>query len=258
VSDHRGCVDEHGFTLVEMLAAIVIMGLVLAPLCTAFMQAMTLIPANGARTQAATDADRLQTTLGNDITQAQLINIYKAPAATGVVTPAGDNKAALQHVPWANSWAYLDVVAPYATVPCVIAASTVVADFISTTTWDGTEDYKLNPTTSVGGHKWHGYVTRVHFIPVNASWAKVEIHRWDSLTDFANSANNVTLADEGGSYLSGYCKAGETDVANAQVSKPTGTAKNETVRAAFRLHANADPTSVRASYTVEATVRTQG
>jgi prepilin-type N-terminal cleavage/methylation domain-containing protein len=63
---------ERGFTMVEVVTVVVIMGLVIAPLCMALTQAMNLIPQSSARAQAATDNDRLLATFSDDVAQTQV------------------------------------------------------------------------------------------------------------------------------------------------------------------------------------------
>jgi prepilin-type N-terminal cleavage/methylation domain-containing protein len=67
----RGTRSDDGYTLVEMIAAIVIMGLVIAPLCTAMIQSMKLVPTSGDRAQVATDSDRMVRQFSNDVGNAQ-------------------------------------------------------------------------------------------------------------------------------------------------------------------------------------------
>ena len=59
--------DERGFTLVELLTAIVVLGLIMAPLTMAVVQAMRVVPQSNTRTGVATDAARLLTTFTRDI-----------------------------------------------------------------------------------------------------------------------------------------------------------------------------------------------
>ena len=63
---------ERGFTMVEVVTVVVIMGLVIAPLCIALTQAMNLIPQSSARAQAATDNVRLLSTFSDDVAQTQI------------------------------------------------------------------------------------------------------------------------------------------------------------------------------------------
>ncbi|HET9729451.1 MAG TPA: hypothetical protein VFR41_08535 [Acidimicrobiia bacterium] len=68
----RAAGDEAGLTLVEMLATIIIMGLIIGPLSMAMVEALNIIPQSGQRTQSATDYSRLQQALADDASQAQL------------------------------------------------------------------------------------------------------------------------------------------------------------------------------------------
>ncbi|GIU90683.1 MAG: hypothetical protein KatS3mg010_1782 [Acidimicrobiia bacterium] len=62
---------ESGFTLVEMITSIVLMGIVIAPLGIAFTQAITLVPENKARTDAAIDRTFLLNRFSDDLANAQ-------------------------------------------------------------------------------------------------------------------------------------------------------------------------------------------
>ena len=73
---------ERGFTLVETIATVVIMGLVMGPLAMTVVQALNLVPQSGQTTQNATDNQRVLTQFADDIAQAQLLvqyNPWSAP-----------------------------------------------------------------------------------------------------------------------------------------------------------------------------------
>ena len=61
--------DEDGYTLVELLATVVIMGIVMAPLSMVVVQSLTLVPQAGARTHSA-------------IAHQRIINQFATDAAT--------------------------------------------------------------------------------------------------------------------------------------------------------------------------------
>ena len=60
-----------GFTVLEVVMAIVIMGLIVTPLSMALVQATNLVPESGERTQHATDTARLITIFNDDVAQMQ-------------------------------------------------------------------------------------------------------------------------------------------------------------------------------------------
>ncbi len=68
--------------MTELIATIVIMGLVIAPLCTALMQSLNLVSTTGDRTQLATDADRAIKLFSDDVADAQTIYNAAAGATT--------------------------------------------------------------------------------------------------------------------------------------------------------------------------------
>jgi hypothetical protein len=86
-ASRRAPTAEDGLTLTELIATIVIMGLVMAPLCTAFIQALKMIPQSGTRTQVATDNDRLLLAFSDDVAQTQLwVNQANTPGITATNT----------------------------------------------------------------------------------------------------------------------------------------------------------------------------
>lgn len=64
---------ERGFTLVETIAVVVILGLIVVPLCTTMTQVLTLVPQSGRRTSSATDLSRLGQVFSDDVAQAQAV-----------------------------------------------------------------------------------------------------------------------------------------------------------------------------------------
>jgi prepilin-type N-terminal cleavage/methylation domain-containing protein len=114
---------ERGFTLVEVVTTIVIMGLVMAPLCSALIQAMNLIPASSARTQVATDTDRMVSQFSDDVAQTQ--DYVNNPANT-----AGDPKA----VYWMLYGIASDTPS-VGTIPCPASAPAAVIQLLVTPWW---------------------------------------------------------------------------------------------------------------------------
>ena len=75
---------EHGFTMIELVTTVVIMGLIVVPLSMIALQALQLVPATGARTQGATDRSRLISQFSDDVANAQQIDFYDTGATQTV------------------------------------------------------------------------------------------------------------------------------------------------------------------------------
>jgi prepilin-type N-terminal cleavage/methylation domain-containing protein len=80
--------SEQGFTLVELLTTIVIMGLVVTPLSIVMTQALTLVPESSERTKSSTDADRLVRDFSNDVANA---NLFSGLRVRNMVTNTNDS-----------------------------------------------------------------------------------------------------------------------------------------------------------------------
>ncbi len=74
---------ERGFTLVELVMTITIMGLVIAPLSMAVVSALNLAPESGARTKAATQIDATLRALSADVGNASKVTTV---GRTGKIT----------------------------------------------------------------------------------------------------------------------------------------------------------------------------
>jgi prepilin-type N-terminal cleavage/methylation domain-containing protein len=64
----RGC--DAGFTLVEMVTCVVVMGLVIGPLAMAMMQVLNVAPQSNARSKLAVNAEQVSSWFTEDITNA--------------------------------------------------------------------------------------------------------------------------------------------------------------------------------------------
>src|SRR5438552_848025 len=89
-------VDQRGLTVVELIIAVTISALIIAPLGGVLTQALNLIPENGERTKAATDRARLVWLFASDVAQSQgtrerfdFSSSYPAPGSKTVVCPGG-------------------------------------------------------------------------------------------------------------------------------------------------------------------------
>jgi prepilin-type N-terminal cleavage/methylation domain-containing protein len=170
---------ERGFTLVEMVATIVIMGLVMAPLCMALLQAMNLIPASSARTQVATDTDRLVSQFSDDVAQTQ--DYVNNPANT-----AGDPNS----IYWMLYGLASDTQSQ-GTIPCPASAPTPVISLLVTPFW-----YDL--TTAVPpDHPQTIAFWRLKFTNPGGGSTRL-------MVEVQRSADNATWP----TYLTAYCAPG--------------------------------------------------
>ena len=82
--------DESGFTLVEVIVYVVLIGIIIVPLATVTTQAIRFFPTSNARSQTAANLDRLQYQFADDVAEAQLmINfaLNQTASATNVWWP---------------------------------------------------------------------------------------------------------------------------------------------------------------------------
>jgi hypothetical protein len=68
--------DEAGFTLVDVVASVVLMGIVIGPLSISLVQSLQLVPAAGGRTQGATDREAVVRWYAQDISGANGVATY--------------------------------------------------------------------------------------------------------------------------------------------------------------------------------------
>ena len=66
----RGGGDQRGFTVVEMVTCVVLMGIVVAPLALAVSQAINLVPEDRARSEAAIDRSLVLNRFSDDLANA--------------------------------------------------------------------------------------------------------------------------------------------------------------------------------------------
>ncbi|HWS46162.1 MAG TPA: prepilin-type N-terminal cleavage/methylation domain-containing protein, partial [Acidimicrobiia bacterium] len=84
MSTTRVTKGQRGFTLVEMVATITIMALIMVPLCTTMIQAMTAVPAAGDRSNNATQSELLATYFSRDVAQSQLAADARSTLPLGI------------------------------------------------------------------------------------------------------------------------------------------------------------------------------
>ncbi|MGQ0826469.1 MAG: type II secretion system protein [Actinomycetota bacterium] len=78
--------SERGFTVVEMITCIVVLGLVMVPLSLAVNQTLTQLPDNTARTQQSNESQRAVTLFTDDMTNATTTDLFKLYTPYGAKT----------------------------------------------------------------------------------------------------------------------------------------------------------------------------
>jgi type II secretory pathway pseudopilin PulG len=259
--------DEGGFTLVDVIASMVIMGIIIVPLGSVLFQAMKTIPSNGGRAQAATDTSRLESQLIDDINQMQWSNL-QTPWNSNGVTPLG-NTAMLDQQP-AHAIAFKTVAAT--NYSCVTAVAGPVEPIIGTfNLWDASQNFVYHGATDpfntfhnndkVGNQTWIGHVYKMRFTrdARNVALAKVEVFRTVLNYDLTKNVDplaippNPTQVNEA-PIMTGYCKTGDTVVTGNAKPVPSGNGNSsEEVNLVFKLRGG--PTDNPTSYTIDATSR---
>ncbi len=202
--------DAAGFTVVDVIASVVITGIVIAPMSIALVQALNLVPESGARTTAATDMDRLQAAMNDDVAQAQSLELFLTPTFTtsgGTTTGATAGAAFPQWTEvsatkWSSTpltgWLALAAITGCPTLP--IRSGTVTTPLFDSSWSDGldaaTRGLKSPPDVLVKYELW--------FSNAQPGLFRVDVHRLISTSGSA-------LSDQG-VYASGYCGAGDTIV----------------------------------------------
>jgi prepilin-type N-terminal cleavage/methylation domain-containing protein len=189
---------DDGFTLVEMIVAIVIMGLVVAPLCMALTQAMNLVPTTSAREQVATDSERLLEQFSADVAQ--------TTALTGTPAPNGNV--------WLRGGAFEGTtVATPGVVACPAGGS--LASGASTTSPVATF-WHLDSGAIPAGHNL-SQIWQIKFTNIGSSKYKAEIQRrvWDQTAD----PSQLSLPPFA-TFLTGYCTPGASPVVQIVTMAP--------------------------------------
>jgi prepilin-type N-terminal cleavage/methylation domain-containing protein len=251
---------EGGFTLVEVVACVVIMAIIIVPLSTTLIQALNLVPAAGGRTQVATGEDRLQSTLTDDLLQANYIQVFSAYNTSGAAVGSNPPQAIINLPPVVP--AAFNNVALQAT-PCVTTASELAV--LQTATWDATKNYTYTGVTAwpfstgaqVQAPQWYWHVYNVQFTPITPSLVQVQVIRTNSTWDFTTNPFTVgASADEPTPYLTGYCKAGDAGVVSVKATAPgsgSPAATHEDVQVTFNVRSS--PTQTPTSLTIDGGAR---
>jgi prepilin-type N-terminal cleavage/methylation domain-containing protein len=241
--------DQGGFTLVEMVATIVIMGIIVVPLTSALIQALNTVPTSGERTQQATDADRLEARLMQDLTTSNWTQVIKQPSLAttdaAAYKPGGDSLT--------GSPAFVAHDVPTQSMAC--PATTTSAGFVTMTVYEDVSDDYIWSGIKVGGKKWNQHLYRVDFTPAGSGIAAVKVIRANQTFVWDGSSSNTPLTDDL-PLLTGYCKTTDTAVVATTAAAPSATNQSETytVKFSVRPTASANPTV----FTVSATQRVHG
>ena len=245
VNTDRG--NDRGYTLIEVIATVAIMGIILLPLTTAVLQAMKLVPASGSRTRVATDVERLTNALSDDIAQAETMTVQ--PAYTTAGNPVGSATNAITNNPSGGPATF--AAATLRSTPCVNAAKELAV--LSTTTWDAADDWTYQGDT-VGyipknlythGRVWSFRQWAFKFTPLGGV-VKVEVFRQNLTWDFTPVSPNTMISsggyvDEPTPYLTGYCQPSDTNVVQVSATAPAAGA-NEEVQLIVQLrNTSSDP-----------------
>jgi prepilin-type N-terminal cleavage/methylation domain-containing protein len=194
--------DERGFTLVEMLATIVIMGLVVAPLTAALMEAINLIPAAGDRTKLATDTVLVEKQFSDDVADAQFF--WNIPAS-----------AVPFQEPATGAWTLANSTSP--TQSCGAAANVFAFYAAWTDTGAGATDTRAKAALWAWGVTGSGTTQQV--VLTRTFWP-------DTSSGHTNDPA-VTM-------LTGYCKSGD-NFFSVNTTAPTANQSYEDVQFTFSL-----------------------
>jgi prepilin-type N-terminal cleavage/methylation domain-containing protein len=228
---------EDGFTLVEMIATIVIMGIIVVPLTSALTQALKSVPESGGRTQQATDTSRLEARLIQDLTSSNWTQVITQPSLA--VTDAAAYKPGGDSFVGSPAFVAKDV----ATQSMACPATTSSAGFVTMTVYDDVSDNYIFSGLKVGGKKWNQHLYRVDFTRVGSGIAAVKVTRANQTFVWDGSSPNAPLTDDL-PLLTGYCKTGDTAVVATTATAPSATSQAETytVKFSVRPTASANPT----------------
>ncbi len=199
--------DESGFTLPEMVVTIAIMGIVIAPLSMALIQALTLVPQSGARTQTATDAIRLNNSFVGDVTQAQGIDMWFGGSwATHTWTaPTGQPTSEFAE---ANPTTWTQVTIPYGgsapsqsyTCPGTSLAGTQSIDLFDAW-WSDTPSF--GNVAAASGRTMAKYQLRFTTAPNTTTLQQVQVWR-------QTSVDGAAAIDDATPLLTGWCNGGDS------------------------------------------------
>ena len=206
--------------MVELIATIVIMGLILVPLSSAVIQALQTGPTARALTQTATDTDRLTSAMDDDIQPAGQLQVSPVVDASGTVVSGSGLFLAVNVSPSLPppTWAFATL-NPARQTPCVTnpAVGGTTTQLFYTASWDQSKGYLWHGAAPTGAEFWYWHYYSLVFTPYGTDVSgnaimKVDVHRSDASYDWAGFPAGPlpsTPVDDG-VYLTGYCKAGDT------------------------------------------------
>jgi len=237
--------SEAGFTLVEMVVVIVIMGIVIAPLTIAINESLNLVPESGAQSQTATDADRFQTTLAGDIASATQVNVDKTVGNNGVNV----GTILAFNAPGTLTWTKASAAAQ--TIPCVTSGA-VTTEILSTLTFDSSDPWAQNHNYL--GPIWTFEYWKLVFTQLG-SVTRVDVHRFENIWNWPlGSVPPATSAADQGVFLTGYCKSGDT-VSTTSAAPPDNNATQDHETANVQISLRPRPLDKPLTYVVNGTVR---
>jgi prepilin-type N-terminal cleavage/methylation domain-containing protein len=256
---------EAGFTLVEVTMTIVIMGVVIAPLCMAMIQALNTIPQSGAGIQHSTDTSQLQSAVQESITQAQGYDVF-------VGLSSGWNQLPFDafHETSPTAWKPTDQSGILGLYPfkCATQASTNLGNQWNLfDAWWSSSVSAIAPRTD-GGTRVELYTMDITV--ANGTWDKVVVHQWVSKVG-APSANNgfmdmttspsqnFTDTNPNG-YLTGYCNSasgGETIASLATTMTNDSGDQKTSLALTLKLHTGINTPSIYQT-TIQASPRPSG
>jgi prepilin-type N-terminal cleavage/methylation domain-containing protein len=179
--------SEHGFTLIELIATIVIMGLVFVPLCAAVNQALNLIPQASTRGDAATDMDRIQEQFAIDTESAQI----------------WQNFAISQTTLDTNTWFpfFADAIPDPGYRPTTPEVGTINCQS-SNTALIATKTYHHDATSPTAHNNWEQW--QPNFTAINSGTTQVDLQR-----DEVDTTINPNVSTPWVTYTTAFCKPGD-------------------------------------------------
>jgi hypothetical protein len=211
--------SESGMTLTEVIATVVVMGLVIAPLSMTLLQAITLVPDASQRLTLSADNDILVSTLSDDVAQAGVMWHYDARTATVEKTFDAYTD------PWVEKDVLADWVIPWSRVECK-----------NTTSADGVPFLKI----------WHNDASRVQYligevqygvlVSGSSTYRKVSVYRDYDPDQFDVSGPAAASPRTRTTMLEGYCEADRSIPVYLLAWKPSPpTSRNERVKVVVSL-----------------------
>lgn len=228
--------DESGFTLVDVVASFVILGIVMAPLAMSLVEAMKVIPSSSTRSINATQRDRLQAQLQTDLSEAGQVVLEPSHDVNGNVTPSSATPTVgFQALPaqWVQATTPL-----FGNVAVCVTTPNAQIPVFETAVWDAatTPPYYAG-TLNVESRYWNMAQYVMLFGAARPDgYIQVEVHRLTTTWDRATAAPSYPAADQSNLYLTTYCKSGEAVALVGTVAPSAFKSMDETATVLFLLH----------------------